>query len=365
MAWVGCAAQGHGWAYNSCGDPNATEIVSPDGALDAGPGAGFAHIDTNTLLDEMRALRALAGRPPSFFKTCMVSSYDRHSTVPQTSSDTPTGWFANHDWGNYVGQETGPAGESEFVLLDADGPGAVVRVWSPSRDGKPNGTLRIYVDRGRFDGQETVRVPLGDFFGAGPGLLPHSTLVLDAGPDGVFTARFVMPFAQSAVVRVDAAAGLEATVTVLHQAAPFDSTTYYFHAHWSARGPMAARPYRDLLLADVTGEGAYVGTFLAVGNSSTAWWGEGDEKVWVDSEAFPSLFGTGTEDYFGQGYCSPDTYNHPYRAQALAAGDFGSADGLFSMLRTHVLDPIRFATSLKFNLPMPTAADFRLSPFGQ
>jgi hypothetical protein len=470
----------------------------------------------------------------------MVSSYDRHSTVPQASSDTPTGWFANHDWGNFVGQETGPAGESEFVLLDADGPGAVVRIWSPSRDGKPNGTLRIYVDRGgtpaleapmvallagqiapfsspfagttaeggnlefplpfrehvkvtwdgtggyyqvtfrkyaasapdvtsfdlaavdlglldlvrlqlqqptladsgntssqsvlsasspelavaaspggeeilalqirpnlvdaaslrssvlslRFDGQETVRVPLGDFFGAGPGLLPHSTLPLDVGPDGVFTARFVMPFAQSAVVRVDAAAGLEATVTVLHEAAHFDSSTHYFHAHWSARGPMAARPYRDLLLADATGEGAYVGTFLAVGNSSTAWWGEGDEKVWVDSEAFPSLFGTGTEDYFGQGYCSPNTYNHPYRAQALAAGDFGSADGLFSMVRAHVLDPIRFATSLKFNLelwhwdddaqvtfdtvtyfylaqdatdnlPMPTAADFRLSPFGQ
>ena len=371
FALVGCAAQGHGWAYNSCGDPRATEIASLDGGPGAGPGAGSACIDTNTLLYEMTALGALARRPPSSFRTCMVSSYDRHSTVPQASSDTPTGWFANHDWGNFVGQETGPAGESEFVLLDADGPGAVVRIWSPSRDGKPNGTLRIYVDRGgtpaleapmvallagqiapfsspfagttaeggnlefplpfrehvkvtwdgtggyyqvtfrkyaapapdvtsldlaavdlglldlvrlqlqqptladsgntssqsvlsasspelavaaspggeeilalqirpnlvdaaslrssvlslRFDGQESVRVPLGDFFGAGPGLLPHSTLPLDVGPDGVFTARFVMPFAQSAVVRVDAAAGLEATVTVLHEAAPFDSST--------------------------------------------------------------------------------------------------------------------------------------------
>jgi hypothetical protein len=424
----------------------------------------------------------------------MVSSYDRSSTIEQASSDTPTGWFANHDWSNYLGVEGGPQGAGQFVLLDVDGPGAIARIWSAT----PCGTLRIYIDhaqipalearmatllagqaaffvppfsgttakggnlefpipfrrhvkvawegaggfyqvtyrkysdpstevtsfdlsalepdwltavggsmqqpvlqdtgivsdqavlsltspeltipaspsgeeivslqvrpnlvdpaslRGsilslRFDGQETVRAPLGDFFGAGPGLLPHATLPLEATAEGELTARFVMPFGQSAVVRIEAVPGLEAAISVSHRAATFDQTTHHFHAHWTARGPMPTRPYRDIALADLVGEGAYVGTFLAVGNSSSEWWGEGDEKIWVDDDTFPSLFGTGTEDYFGQAYCSPEIYNHPYRAQALAAGGFGAAKGLFSLLRVHVLDPIRFTARLKFNLEL-------------
>jgi hypothetical protein len=161
-----------------------------------------------------------------------------------------------------------------------------------------------------------------------------------------------MPFGQSAVVRIDAVPGLEAAIAVSHRAAAFDQTTHYFHAHWGARGPMPTRPFRDIALADLAGEGTYVGTFLAVGNSSSEWWGEGDEKIWVDDDTFPSLFGTGTEDYFGQGYCSPEIYNHPYRAQSLAAGGFGAAKGLFSLLRAHVLDPIRFSSKLKFNLEL-------------
>ena len=524
---VGCGAEPASWAYNTCGDPNSVEVGSRDG----GENAANSFVDLDSLLDEMTALGELARRARNSFRTCTVSSYDRSSTVEQASSDTPTGWFANHDWGNYLGIE---GGTGRFVLLDADGPGAIVRIWSAT----PSGTLRIYIDhqeipaleapmtallsgqiapflpplagttakggnlefplpfrrhvkvdwegpggfyqityrryadpstevssfdlstleadrldtlrsemwqpvlqdshivieqavlsalspelaiaassggeeivalqvhpslvdpiglRGsvlslRFDGQETVRAPLGDFFGAGPGLLPHATLSLESTADGQLTARFVMPFGQSAVVRIDGAPGRKAAVTLSHRAASFGPSTHYFHAHWTARGPMPVRPYRDLLLADLAGEGAYVGTYLAVGNSSSEWWGEGDEKVWVDADTFPSLFGTGTEDYFGQAYCSPEIYNHPYRAQSLAAGGFGAAKGLFSMFRAHVLDPIRFSKSLKFNLelwhwdedaqvtfdtvayfylaqdgtdnlPPPTVVDFRPSPF--
>ena len=508
-------------------------VGSCDASQTADGGVPGPPVELNSLLDEMVTLGDLTGRGRNPFRTYMVSSFDRNSTIPQVSSENPTGWYANHDWGNYLRAETGPSGATEFVLLDTDGPGSIVRIWSAT----PSGNLRIYVDNlskpaleasmsdllsgqvspllppfagttakggnmefplpfrkhikvawdgagfyqityrkyadpstdvtsfdmalldaGKldsvrtqlqdpslpdgvvnsqavlsasspdltiaaspsgeeiltlqitptlidpaslrssilslsFDGQETVRVPLGDFFGAGPGLLPHATLPLEAGADGLLTARFVMPFGQSATVHIDATPGLEATVTVFHRPALFDKSTYYFHAHWTARGPMPSRPYRDIMLSDLTGEGAYVGTFLALGNSSTDWWGEGDEKVWVDDDTFPSLFGTGTEAYFGQGYCSPQTYNHPYRAQSLAAGGFGTANGLFSILRTHVLDPIRFSASLKFNLelwhwnesaqvtfdtvayfylaqdatdnlPLPSAADFRLSPLG-
>jgi hypothetical protein len=526
---AGCGSEQTSWAYNACGDPSAVDV----GSWDGGGNAEGSPIDVTSLLDEMTALDSLARPARNRFRTCMVSSHDRSSTVERASSDTPTGWYGNHDWGNYLGVEEGPRGVGQFILLDADGPGAIVRIWSAT----PSGILRIYVDyariaaletsmaallggeappflpplagttakggnlefpfpfqrhvkvawegpggfyqityrkyvdpltavasfdvstlepgrldalhnemeqpvlqdstvvdeqavlsaaspefniaaspageeivamhihpnladpaslRGsvlsvRFDGQETVRAPLGDFFGAGPGLLPHATLPLESTADGDLTARFVMPFGQSAVVRIDAAPGLEAAVTVSHRAAPFDQSTYYFHVHWTARGPMPARPYRDLLLADLAGEGAYVGTFLALGNSSSEWWGEGDDKVWVDDDTFPSLFGTGSEDYFGQAYCSSEIYDHPYRAQTLAAGEFGAAKGLFSMFRAHILDPIRFDKHLRFNLelwhwddsaqvtfdtvayfylaqdgldnlPAPTSIDFRLPP---
>jgi hypothetical protein len=529
---TGCAAESTGWAFNTCGDPHAVDVSSSDVIDDA----ARPTIDVNALLDEMTGLGGLAHRARSSFRTCMVSSFDRSSTVPQASSDAPTGWYSNRDWGNYLGVEEGSRSNEEFVLLDVDGPGAIVRIWSAT----PSGILRLYIDnastpvleesmvdllagqvapflppfagrtangsnlefplpfrghakvtwegkggfyqityrkyadpatavtslevssldpgklgavrakmldpaqpsdaifiepvvlsasspeltivaspageeivalqfrpnevdpsslRGsvlslRFDGRETVRAPLGDFFGAGPGLLPHATLPLGSTTGGELTARFVMPFAQSAVVHLDAAPGLEAAITVSHRAAAFDADTWYFHAHWIARGPLPARPYRDLAVADLAGEGAYVGTFLALGNSSSAWWGEGDDKVWVDDDAFPSLFGTGTEDYFGQAYCSPEIYNHPYRAQSLAAGPFGAARGSFSILRAHVLDPIRFAKNLKLNLelwhwdkdaevtfdtvayfylgqngidnlPPAMDGDFRLSPFGR
>lgn len=508
---------------------------------EAGAGAE-SPVSVHSLLREMLTLGDLARAPAHPFRTCMVSSYDRASKVPTPSEDSPVGWYANHDWGNYAGRALDRVGEQEAVLLDCDGPGVLVRIWSAT----PSGLLRVYLDhamvpaieapmadllagkiapfaapfagitakggnlelplpfrtharvtwagdvgfyqityrkydepslevtsfqldqldqadldlasahlrmppqpeaalvsqavltaeapelslasavRGEeqgeellqlqvvpsssdanllratiltmsFDGEETVRVPLGDFFGAGPGLLPHATLPLQQAPDGTLTARFVMPFRRSAVVRLEGDGlllGLRADVRVMHKPAAFTSNTYYFHAHWTARGPMSARPYRDIAIADLAGSGAYVGTFLAVGNSSLAWWGEGDEKVWVDDEAFPSLFGTGTEDYFGQAYSSPDVYDHPFRAQSLAAGDFGAANGLFSMLRLHILDPIRFASSLRFDLelwhwdeaaqvtfdtvtyfylspggtdrlPAPALADYRLSPFSR
>jgi hypothetical protein len=524
------------------GPPNAL-----DGGLSYADGRGDAEavdgpvapvIDVYSLLDEMSDLSLLARPARQRFRTFLASSYDRGSVTPAVSSDTPTGWYANQDWGNFYGTEVDASGNSDGIMLDVDGPGSITRIWSAT----PYMTVRIYLDYAttpmlevsigdllsgqiapflppfagitaqggnlefpipfqkhakitwegtkgyyqvtyriyqdpsvvvksfdlasldtsklnlaktrllapvlpagnivnsqavltaaspeltieaspageeiialqvnptsvdasslrssvlslRFDGKETVRVPLGDFFGAGPGLLPHATLPLEVSAGGQLTTRFVMPFARSAVVRIDAAAGLEATVTATHRAAVFDGGTYYFHAHWSARGPMSVRPFRDILLADLVGEGSYVGTFLAVGNSSIAWWGEGDEKIWVDDDTFPSLFGTGTEDYFGQANCSPELYSHPFRAQTLAAGDglVRDANGLFSMLRTHILDPIRFSTALQFNLelwhwdesaqvtfdnvsyfylatsatdnlPLPTAQDFRLSSLGQ
>ena len=92
-----------------------------------------------------------------------------------------------------------------------------------------------------------------------------------------------------------------------------------------------------------------MGTLLNVENPpDAAWWGEGDEKIYVDGETFPSLFGTGTEDYFGYAWSTPERFEHAYHAQTATAGNgFG---GLYSMNRFHVLDPIPFSRALRFDL---------------
>jgi hypothetical protein len=82
----------------------------------------------------------------------------------------------------------------------------------------------------------------------------------------------------------------------------------------------------------------------------TNWWGEGDEKIFVDREAFPSLFGTGTEDYFGYAWSSTERFSHPYHAQTLAPSS-GFA-GWFSMNRFLVLDPVPFSSQLRFDLEL-------------
>jgi hypothetical protein len=170
-------------------------------------------------------------------------------------------------------------------------------------------------------------------------------------PDGTLVCRFPMPFRKRAVITVSrsgtGAAELRGRITV--DAAPFTDDALVFHTSWRPREVMRTRPLRDWHLATLSGRGQQVGTLLDVENPpGTSWWGEGDEKIAVDGEAFPSLFGTGTEDYFGFAWSTPETFAHAYHAQTRApAGSFG---GLFSMNRFLVIDPVPFERSLRFDL---------------
>jgi hypothetical protein len=135
----------------------------------------------------------------------------------------------------------------------------------------------------------------------------------------------------------------------LVDAVRFGPDALLFHAGWRPREILATRPFRDWHIGTLAGVGHQVGTMLDVENPpSAAWWGEGDEKITVDDEAFPSLFGTGTEDYFGFAWSTPEPFAHAYHAQTRAPEEgFG---GLFSMNRFHILDPIPFSRSLRFEL---------------
>ncbi len=106
---------------------------------------------------------------------------------------------------------------------------------------------------------------------------------------------------------------------------------------------------------EVKGQGVYVGDTLTVFNGADAWWGEGDEKVFVDGEAFPSHIGTGSEDYFGYAWCRPEFFASPFHAQPTGAGNLTSGFSVNSRYRS--LDAIPFTTSLKFDMELWHWAD--------
>lgn len=201
-----------------------------------------------------------------------------------------------------------------------------------------------------FDGQETVRAPIGDFFGVGLGLRSINSLPVGATEEGVLVARWPMPFAQSATIRLQAATAQPQRVAleVVRDERVWDERSLYFHAQWRAPEILHTQPLQDWMLAEITGEGFYAGDVLNVYNSVASWWGEGDEKIWVDGEGFPSQFGTGTEDYFGFAWCSNEPFSTAYVGQPL--GTSRANFGFASLYRFHVLDPIRFSSALRFDL---------------
>ncbi len=201
-----------------------------------------------------------------------------------------------------------------------------------------------------FDGEETVRAPLVAFFGTGGGWTPYASLPMSVAADGTLSSRFVMPFGKRAIVTIGTqGAGLAISGRAVVDARPFGPDALLFHAGWRPRAALATRPFSDWHIGTLQGAGLQVGTMLDVENPpSVAWWGEGDEKISVDGETFPSLFGTGTEDYFGFAWSTPEPFAHAYHAQTSAPGQgFG---GFFSMNRFHILDPIPFTRSLRFDL---------------
>ena len=121
----------------------------------------------------------------------------------------------------------------------------------------------------------------------------------------------------------------------------------------------------DVNYVDLAGQGVYVGDALTVFNTVDAWWGEGDEKIFVDGEEFPSSIGTGTEDYYGYAWCRPEKFSHPFIAQPTGAGNFHP--GMTVNMRYRSLDAIPFATEISSNIEMwhwvKTKMNFAMTAF--
>jgi len=199
-----------------------------------------------------------------------------------------------------------------------------------------------------WDGQSrpAVWTPLGDFFGTAPGENLYKSLATGMTKDGYY-AYWYMPFARSAVVELvnDDAVDrkLQFDVVSAPLGRPFDGLGH-FHAKWH-RDTVALSQDRwpDWVMLQTQGRGRFCGVMLHVWNPRGGWWGEGDEKFFVDGEKFPSTFGTGSEDYFGYAWCNPGLFQRPNHCQTMTEGNKGHQ----SVLRWHVSDNVPFQTSLE------------------
>lgn len=176
--------------------------------------------------------------------------------------------------------------------------------------------LRIYWDGEK---QPSVWAPIGDFFGTAPGLNEYKSL-----PMGV-TARdaysyWYMPFGNDAVVELtnDGNAPFSTQLLITHAplSKPIDQLGR-FHAKWHRDVFLPTEKERciDWPVVKSEGRGRFCGMALEVWNPKGGWWGEGDEKWFVDGEKFPSTIGTGSEDYFGYAWCNPHLFQNAYHNQ--------------------------------------------------
>ncbi|MFW6161848.1 MAG: DUF2961 domain-containing protein [Planctomycetota bacterium] len=239
-----------------------------------------------------------------------------------------------------------PAGE-EATLVELDGPATITAFRARLVSDEPRALrrvlLRMYWDREK---RPSVECPLGDFFGTGYYANPYQSLPLGMGPDGGY-CFWRMPFRKSG--RIVAVNQGTQPVTLHYSVAArpgkLAPRTAYFHARWRREAPCKTFDYP--ILDTKRSAGRYLGCCLSVDNPRTGWWGEGDEKVYVDGETFPSTFGTGSEDYFGDAWGFRH-FVHPVHGCTLGQGPGFS--NKWSVYRWHVSDEIPWTESFRITI---------------
>ena len=205
--------------------------------------------------------------------------------------------------------------------------------------------LRIFWDGEKQPGGWS---PLGDFFGSAPGVNYYKSLPLGMTEDG-FYSYWYMPFAKKALIELtnDGEEERELTFTITHAPLRYSVNKLgRFHAKWHRDAFLPedkARRAIDWTMLKTKGRGRFCGVMLHVWNPKGGWWGEGDEKFFVDGEKFPSTFGTGSEDYFGYAWCNPALFENCYHNQTISMGNAGH----ISVNRWQITDNIPFQQSFE------------------
>ncbi len=216
-----------------------------------------------------------------------------------------------------------------------------------------------------FDGQQTVWVPVGDFFGAGYSTETHKTWMNSRDLHGRMESFWVMPFREKCRISLVNYGQQEVSVkgSIGTEAYAWKSGSMYFGSSWHEHYRIGTRdeggsPF-DLNFITLSGKGVYAGDQVNLFNSTYHWWGEGDEKIFVDGEAFPSSFGTGSEDYYGYSFARQEAFSHPFLSQPVGVGNMSA--GVTVNMRHRSLDAIPFNTSLSSNIELWHWASVRMN----
>ncbi len=212
-----------------------------------------------------------------------------------------------------------------------------------------------------FDENQTVWIPTGEFFGTGYQLHPSKTWFTQVETNGWMEARWLMPFKNSAKIQLLnlGSQPVDVELKVGTESYKWSSNSMYFGASWHEHNQIATSQddsktgdewHFDMNYVTLQGQGVYVGDAVTVFNTVDGWWGEGDEKIFVDGEKFPSSIGTGSEDYYGYAWCRPEVFSHPFIAQPAGYGSFHP--GMSVNMRYRSLDAIPFQTEINSNIEM-------------
>jgi hypothetical protein len=235
-----------------------------------------------------------------------------------------------------------------FILADLEGPGEIRHIWftiaSQDRRYPRSLVLRIY-----WDGSDvpSVESPIGDFFAAGNGMrAPITSGPIEVSSYGrALNSYWRMPFGRRARIEVHNQGPERMTVYFHCDWLKLDSLprdTLYFHARYRQEYP--AEPFSTYTIFDGKGEGQYVGTVFSSQNNLASWFGEADDRFYVDGEEVPSIIGTGTEDYFNDAW-NLRLFTHQRRGVTIC--ETKGEERRITAYRWHIDDPIPFRKSLK------------------
>ena len=267
------------------------------------------------------------------------------------ASDLGQGWKVNP----YIIIEGGQT----VSIADIEGPGAIQHIWMT-----PTGRWRDIIIRMYWDGMEypSVECPVGDFFACGWGeYAPVSSLAVCVNPGSAFNCYWEMPFKKHARITIE---NRDDEPMVLFYQIDYTLTEVpddigYFHAQFRRTNPL---PYKEVytIVDGIEGKGQYVGTYMAWGVNNNGWWGEGEIKFYMDGDKeFPTICGTGTEDYFCGSYNFEnkktgqyEAFTTPYSglAQVLRPDGVYRSQMRFGLYRWHIRDPIRFESDLRVTI---------------